>query len=279
MYVSEIRHRVLPQCRIVLSNAEKSLQGRANKARELSSRLQKKMLAKRDVVLTVKDLKKELFSFEELKNTHLDIYGLQSESYKACMRTLFDAELTSDDEHLADINYHGFMMEFKTDEKGNIENPYGDIVHESRHLFDNLCFPKTMILANFQDYFFGDGGDKFNELTNFVMDPNVYKPKKVLGLFKKHTFEAELKEKLKDVENYKAIKILQKTRYLVQTEINAYGDYIKYYAKQIHEFPNLLFKIPKFAKGIIDEFEFFEKKRVLNKLIKELIQKERFHSK
>ena len=107
------------------------------------------------------------------------------------------------------------------------------------------------------------------------MDPQEYEPKKILGFIKVHTFEKELKEKLKDFDNITAIRFLQKSRYKIQSEINAYNDYMLYYARQILQRPSLLIGIPKYYLGNRNEFEFPEKMRVLKKVIKELIQEER----
>ena len=118
--------------------------------------------------------------------------------------------------------------------------------------------------------------EKNNELYSFIMNPKIYKCKKKLGFIKVHTFEEELRERLKVFDNITAIRILQKRRYQIQTEMNAYKDYMLYYARQILKRPELIIEIPKYYFKHQDEFEFREKQRVIEKIIKELIYKERF---
>ena len=163
---------------------------------------------------------------------------------------------------------------FKT-EDDIISNTNGEIVHEMRHLIDSLCFPKTLLYSNPEQWFDKDKTNKFNEIHSFIMEPNEYKPKKILGFIKIHTFEKELKEKIKDFDNITAIKFLQKRRYQIQSEINAYNDYMLYYCRKIPQNPSLLIGIPKYYLGNKNRFEFSEKMRVLKKIIKELIQQER----
>ena len=73
-----------------------------------------------------------------------------------------------------------------------------------------------------------------------------------------------------------AIKILQISRYHLQSEKNAYLDSDKFYLKQVLSNPSLIFPLLlchlKTKKGM----QFSEKERVLKKLIKELIHTERF---
>ena len=75
------------------------------------------------------------------------------------------------------------------------------------------------------------------------------------------------------------INILQQYRYVLQSERNAYSDYIKFYARKIPQDLTMLYKIPQYLLGHLKEFNYVEKNRVLNKYIKKLINEERFNTK
>lgn len=278
MRIPKVRQFITSESRIALSKSEKSLRGRFRKAQNLSNVLQKKLLKIPSGTISTDALKKMILGLSGLEKVSLNIQPLNFKDCGACIRTDLDIFESYDENYDAEIFFSGYTMNFKFEDEF-ISNVNGDIVHETRHLLDHLCFPKTILLSNPGQWYDKDKIAKFKEVNSFIMEPNEYKPKKILGFIKVHTFEEELKEKIKDLDNITAIKFLQKSRYKVQSEINAYNDYMLYYSRQILQNPRLLIGIPKYYLGNRNEFEFPEKMRVLKKVIKELIQKERMKTK
>ena len=278
MHVPKIRQFITSESRIVLNKSEKSLRGRTKKAQELSNILQKKLLNIPSGTISADALKKMILGLGGLEKVSLNVEPLNIKECGACIRADLDAFESYDENYDAEFFFSGYTMNFKI-EDGNISNVNGDIVHETRHLLDYLCFPKTVLLSNPGQWYNKDKTAKFREVISYIMDPQEYKPKKILGFIKIHTFEKELKEKIKDFDNITVIRFLQKSRYKIQSEINAYNDYMLYYARQILQNPKLLIGIPKYYLGNRDEFEFSEKIRVLKKIIKELVQEERAKTK
>ena len=274
MYISKVRQMITQESRIVLSKSEKSLIGRAKKAQDLSNAFQKRLLKYPSGTFSFDALKKMILSLEGLENVSLNIQQLDREDCGAYIKTKLEVFDSYNGDYDLNFFFSGFTMKFK-EKEGLVSNVNGDIVHETRHLLDHLCFPKTLLLSNPEQWFDKNKTAKFREVKSFIMNPSEYKPKKILGFIKIHTFEKELKEKIKDFDNITAINFLQKTRYQVQSEINAYNDYMCYYSRQIMQNPKLLIGIPKYYLGNRNEFEFSEKMRVMKKIIKELIQEER----
>ena len=274
MQIPKVRQIITPKSRIVLKKAEKTLRGRTKKAQELSNVLQKTLLNYSSGNFSFEALKKIIINLDELNNISLNIGPLTKKNCEACLISDLDVVESSNKNYNVDFVFNGYTMMFKT-EDDIISNTNGEIVHEMRHLIDSLCFPKTLLYSNPEQWFDKDKTNKFNEIHSFIMEPNEYKPKKILGFIKIHTFEKELKEKIKDFDNITAIKFLQKRRYQIQSEINAYNDYMLYYCRKIPQNPSLLIGIPKYYLGNKNRFEFPEKMRVLKKIIKELIQQER----
>ena len=245
----------MPTARITLSKSEKSVASRTRKAQELSNVLQKKLLNCPSGTFSFDDLKKMILGLDGLNGISLNIKPLDIKLAAAYIISDLDVFQSQRENYDKDYFFSGYTMRFKC--KGDIiSNSNGDIVHEVRHLLDYLCFPKTILISNPEQWSDKNKVAKLKELHSFIMDPGQYKPKKILGFIKIHTFEKELKEKLKDFDNITAIKFLQKSRYQIQSEMNAYNDYMLYYARQILQNPRLLIGIPKYYLGNRNEFEF-----------------------
>ena len=144
------------------------------------------------------------------------------------------------------------------------------IVHESGHLFDFLCSPK-LLLPRGNKFIEDSNADKFNEIVEYVKS-DEYKPKKILGLFKIHSFDKELREKLKGLSNEFIIELLQRCRYSAELEVDAYKEMTQYALKTN---PVNLFYALNYFKRITDRYEFKHKKQVCEKLLKEYLQLER----
>ena len=274
MHIPKVQQIITPQCKIPLRNAEKTLLGRAKKAQELSNVFQKKLLNIQKGTLSFDTLKKMILDLDGLDKISLKIESLDIKDCGAYIQS--DLDVYKSDNSIADLEmfFTGYTMKFK-EKEALITNDNADIVHETRHLLDYLCFPKTILLSNPEQWLDKNKTAKFKEVHSFIMSPNVYKPKKILGFIKVHTFEKDLKEKIKDFDNLTAIRYLQKRRYQIQSEMNAYRDYMLYYARQILQNPELIIAIPRYYIQNKNDFEFPEKLRVIKKVIKELIQKER----
>lgn len=278
MYIPKIRQIITPNCRIHIPKAEKSLPARAKKVQALSDAFQKKILLIEDKTLSLQELHKIILDNKELSNVALDIVPKHASGCYACLGTDVTIKESALKELDADLTYDRFVMQF-IEKDGIVQNPNGEIVHEVRHLYDNLYNPKYVLMRNLGERTHSCYRDKFVEVHNFILNPNVYKPRKVLGILKKHSFETELREKLKGLENNVVIGLLQQCRNKVQLELNAYDDYLKYYLRFLQYQPDLIFPIMKYYRNHCNEFEFPEKMRVIRKLIKEFIDKERMVTK
>ena len=168
-----------------------------------------------------------------------------------------------------EIIYNGYNIYLPLSNE-NINCDDSILVHETRHLFDYLC-NKKLILPRGTQFITEDNYNKFSDILEYIKS-DEYKPKKILGLFKKHDLETRLREKFKDLDNEYIIELLQKCRYATELEINAYRD-SGLYSLRLN--PANIFNVLKYRKHVTDSFEFKHKKKVCEKLLREYINLER----
>lgn len=135
--------------------------------------------------------------------------------------------------------------------------------HEARHFFDYICNPKYSILRTHHL----TNAPEYNSLTNYISDlfvDNIDKPVKM------KKFKVHAETLIKSLPNGMAIELLQNIRYLLQSEINAYRDELRF-----------LLKNGKLKSGFelsIDMYKYFKfksKLKFVESLLKNIIRKER----
>lgn len=274
MHIPKIQQVIDSGCRLPLSGMEKSLYGANKKVQKLSDKFQKELLRIRFGTLTLNDLSELIYKTIGTKDVNLNVVPLKRDNCMACVYT--NAKLYANDDLISKymISHHSFTMELNVN-SGFVNNTNGEIVHEFRHLLDKLCIPKYNLMKSFDPSKNEEYLEKRKKIHDFILQPDEYKPKRILGLIKIHSFKKELKEKFSDLNNEQLINILQQFRYQVQMERNAYGDYIKYYSRTIPQKISQLFKVLCYQLSYRKSFEFAEKERALTEILKELIQEER----
>ena len=144
-----------------------------------------------------------------------------------------------------------------------INVPKDVIVHESRHLFDYMCNSKLRVNRNLENIikhnsaiFLQNLLDLKNEFCNIIM-PN------------KTAYETCLEP----YTNEEKIGILRDVRYMIKSEINAYGDMDKMFLMKKSPFLRLLCK----SLNIIMDSTYYYRKRlkIVEKLLRKYIEEER----
>ncbi len=261
----------LPDVKMKLPKEYKSSKGRGRFASKLINTFQKHLNKfpegkipiddYRDIVYkTLYPIRPDLNVFvpEDNKIAHVNL----NINVKMLNRTNYDHEIVHK-------GYNIFLP--NVDNNITCNNP--TIIHETRHLFDFMCNPKYICPRG--NHFFKKNNRedviKFGDILADIKSDN-YKAPKLLGLFKQHNFEQIMREKIKNFDNEFVIELLQRCRYSVQMEINAYKE-MEIYALKVN--PLNCFTTLVYHKKINDKYEFSHKKSVLEKLLKEYLNSER----
>ena len=241
-------------------------------ADKMSSRFQEYLLTKNGTRVSISEYREVLAKITG-KNLNLKVEQLKENTVNAsvCPDIKYYAYSNSP---LIYTDYDGFRMSVRK-KKDKIMCSDSTLVHETRHLFDMMCNPKYIISSHSQYVRNDDLMSQCSKVKNFVCSWGKYKPKRILGV-KKSTFEKELREKIDGMNNELAIRILQLSRYHLLSERNAYLDSDKYYMKQLLSKPKILVPLILSHIKTMQGIQFYEKQRVLKKIIKEFIHKERF---
>lgn len=155
----------------------------------------------------------------------------------------------------------GFEFRLPLDDEGGIITDKYCASHEARHFFDHLFNPK-MNLTRFT-----------NQYNNKSFDNNINKIRDMFFIdfeepvFMK-LFKSEVRKELEPVSDEIAIDVLQKIRYQLKTEINAYSDEMKFLKKGSGRIKNF-FQISR-LKNFLSNYAKFEKKlKFTNTLLQE----------
>ena len=273
MCAVRLLHNISPKCRIDFKSGGRSMSACKQMADKMSLRFQKYLLSRDGERISISEYREIL---RKITGKNID---LRVEQLKDCK---INASISPDIKYYAYNNssliytdYDGFKINVKK-KKDKIVCSDSTLVHETRHLFDMMCNPKYMNSSHSQHVRNNELMSQCSKVKNFICSWGEYKPERVFGIFKKYTFEEELREKLKGLNNEIAINILQLSRYHLQSERNAYLDSDKFYMHQIVSKPKLLVPLLLSHVKTMQGLQFGEKQRTLKKIIKELIQEERF---
>jgi len=170
-----------------------------------------------------------------------------------------------------------YILGIESRKKGKKNNimvkslPY--FVHESTHIFDYLLNPKYLMnLAKMEklgiyDKYYYKLYDKLFYNSEHTSDFGLKNKDKIL-----EQAEAETRKALEKIPYEEKIVFLNHMKYSMQTEYNAYDQEYKLveYLRKTRNFASL-----KKCKNYNEYYHFSEKIEIINKLIKETIQKER----
>ena len=273
MYAAKFLHNISPKCRLQLNPNKRSVAGRKNTADFMSNQFQKILLNRNGGKLQIGEYRDALKKVTG-KNINIHFEQLDNNSVSASISPDIRYYVYGNSSPIY-TDYNGFVMNVKK-KKEKLCCSDSTLVHETRHLFDLLCNPKYLISRHSQGVTDKKLMSDCCDIKEFASGWGRYKPKYIMGIFKIPTFEKELREKIKKIDNEMAIKILQISRYHLQSEKNAYLDSDKFYLKQVISNPSLIFPLLLCHIKTKQGMQFSEKERVLKKLIKELIHTERF---
>lgn len=260
--------------RISLPINKKTPKARDAYATGLSRQFQNLLLNGNEKI-NIRDYKNYIFKIVKTKDLSLKFNNLETSDINSSIKP--DIKLYRWKERPNDYyaEYVGYLIETPK-RNGMIDCSQSTLVHETRHLFDMLCNPKYKMARQYKDFDNAELMHKYLEIKRFIAAPDLYRPKYILGI-KISTFENQLRKKLENLKNTEVIDILQISRYHLKSEKNAYSDAINFELKK-HPFSlELLLAYLKKKSCIKNSFHFSEKERVVNKLIKEYVAKERFN--
>lgn len=264
-------NRILPNMKMVLTEGEKSFNSRTKKAQLMSNHFHLALTNIPEKTLSKSQLKELIWQVTYPVKPDINIFS-PKDSAIAHMEVETDINLLNTTNYDHEIMYKNYNLHFEN-ENDIIKTEHPIIIHEIRHLFDYMCNPKYLMTRG-SKFINRDYIKKYNEIISYIKQ-DKYKPKTILGIFKKQTFEPELREKLSGLDNDFIINLLQRARYTIKTELNAYKDTeMVIFLKSPFSLNNLI-SLADFHLRINSRFNFKEKYRVLNKLLKEYIQTER----
>ncbi len=175
---------------------------------------------------------------------------------------------------IAYVENGSFNVYLQLDKSGHFIKSKRTAIHETRHFFDHICNPKTNAL-DVNEQFNTDGVDDIctgiHDMT-FVNDyfASPYS-KGFIDLYKQSMNSA-----LDKLEPRLKIEILQKIRYSLITEINAYNEEINYLKRGglIKRLKNSL-NIYLYKEYVNNQARFAEKLDIVTDLLKNVMKKER----
>ena len=205
---------------IKLPKSQKSLKGREDVASELSSRFQKLMLPIKENELTVKEYKKMVYRLLYPAHPKITVHPNDTELVNGSF--ICDGKSVINNK-TGDLEYQHKQFSIAYNLKDDkIVSGRSTIVHETRHLFDAMCNPKSILVDCLYEY---PHNDSIFDLANSL--------KATVTPFKSHLSKELLSSMLQDVDNSSAIAILQDLRRELKAEINAYTDVAKFQIKEM----------------------------------------------
>lgn len=165
----------------------------------------------------------------------------------------------------------GFEFMLPLDDEGSIIIDKYCASHEVRHFFDHLFNPK-MSLTRFTNQYnnksFDTSIDKVRDMFFYDFEQPV-----VMKFFKN-----DVRKELAPVSDEIAIDVLQKIRYQLKSEINAYKDEMKFLKKGLGRIKNF-FQIIRLKTFLSDYAKFEKKLEFTNILLKERLTNVRIKNK
>ena len=262
---------------IKLPSTSRTLPLREQCANKMSEQFQAMLLNVQEPFISIKDYKNYISKIIGSKSLGLSIAQLSSNDVNASITPKIKLYRYKNEPEQYFSDYIGYKMEVKH-KKNKIRCSKATLVHETRHLFDMLCNPKYKMARHYKNLDDKSVINKFIDIKNFIECPCEYSPKNFIGI-KIPSFEKELRAKLEGLSNTQIIDILQICRYHLKSEQNAYSDAEKYNFKSYPKTLKTYVTIMQMHFDTKRNFQFVEKERVIKKLIKEYIAKERLASK
>ncbi|MBE7710616.1 MAG: hypothetical protein E7Z92_00600 [Cyanobacteria bacterium SIG31] len=271
MNTVRIRNYIADEALVKLPSQYKSAKGRQAFAQILSNSLQEKVLNVPEDKLTIPTLKKLILEVLKPVLATKDEPVLKISStpdnilYQGILKPI---------EKILDFNGQkfntvlGYKMEIPT-EDGIIKNPKV-FIHEARHLFDRMCNPKYSVnrFASLDDN--SEENIAFSNFIPFLANVTTFSEFNPFMDLKFMMYELVTKLALKCLNREEKMAALQRTRYKLQTEINAYND--------MEKFEQSVSGKKKFALDNNSDVEYLkleEKLEFINDLLAKTIEKER----
>ena len=257
MEIKAIKNLIHPSAVFSLPKDKRSYVARNHIAQELSNTMKKSLQSIPKKELTLDKYKEILYKIIYPAKPEINFYATPKfQDYKGRIETRV-VDIEKDNRKYS--IHTGYNMYLPMNESKVLKDK--DVaIHESRHLFDLLCNPKYAVprLSNLLL-----NKDK-KEITEKTLDYLVYTRFFNVPLFEKMEMKFFQKKAIKKLENFsneEKIRILQRARYEVISELNAYTDTEVYSISQVGNEVRMIDTLNLFGKS-----EFIE--RELKKILK-----------
>lgn len=201
----------------------------------------------------------------------------QDDIYAGSLVPVYKVVMKDDSNTCAVVHNTGYDIFLKLDDSGKYIKNKRTAVHETRHFFDHICNPKTNSMRCNEQY--QADNRNVDEICFYMCDLSLLQLKNLGSPYKKgyiDKYKAEMADGLDKLSNPIAIELLQKIRYSLKTEINAYSDEIKYLEKGgfLNRLKNSL-NIYLYKEYLHKQARFPEKLEIVTDMLKAVMQKER----
>ena len=149
-------------------------------------KLQKKLQNVPSGNFSVKALKELFISINA--DMLIDIVPLEQENAEGILSVDIEMKESEDENYDAELFHTKYRMALDIEDE-MINSSNGVIVHEARHMFDKMCLPKYIPLRNLEQRFDENNIKDFYKIHDVILEPNVYKPKRIFGIIKIPSFE------------------------------------------------------------------------------------------
>lgn len=272
----KLLNRVLPEAKLPLEICRGNVKQRYKLAADYNDRFVKMMdkYSHSKRILDVDIYKKCL---DETLFPHRINYEItrQEDFWAGTLEPVYDVVMRDNTNNSAFINNTGFKIYFKLDDSGKYILNKHIAVHETRHLFDHICNPKTNNLKCNEEF------NSIADIDKFCYEINdmTFRNKGLISPYEKSFLESykfKLCDNLEKLHPYLQIEVLQKIRYSLQTEINAYSDEIKYLKSGgvINRLKNIV-NIYLYKEFLNKQMRFQDKLEIVNGILKNIMLKER----
>lgn len=206
---------ISPDIKLALPTNRRSAKGRKKTAANLAKEFRNLLENIPQNEITIDKYKEFVYSLISPQQPQIDIVQIKNNKLLGGIDTQISIDFYDNKYHLL---HNKYKLLFNLD--GNkILNDKNIIVHETRHLFDQICSPKYSRNTAVNHYDDTNFTDKFLQLHNSLVEKKITKE--------------ELQEQIKEIKKEDIIEFLQGLRHNLQTEKNAYQEEISYISQTI----------------------------------------------
>ncbi len=225
----KVRQLVSPNLKLSFPQKKKSLKIREKTAAELSQGFQKLIMQVPDGELTIDKYREMIFSLIPSIKPPIEVIQLNDKNLGGAFQTMISAE--EEENGCVKLLHNGYRV--KLDLDGNkILSDKHIVVHETRHMFDTVCFPKRAIQRNLEHSIDLNFANRITNTVAFFKHPANPLNREILD------------EKLVGFDIETIVGILQQVRHSIQSEVNAYKDEFLFICNsELNPFERVIYKL------------------------------------